>query len=114
MLTHQQIADHLRLERSTVSRLVDRLDIDYPKFGRVIDTPFVAIELSELEPGHDDGTGRVPPVGRMQARVIIDPLVEDADVQVRELSARVLQKVYGSTHEICGSDLDQYRCLGRD
>lgn len=29
MLTQQQIADHLDLERSSVSRLVDRLDIDY-------------------------------------------------------------------------------------
>ncbi|CAM2177671.1 MarR family transcriptional regulator [Burkholderia cepacia] len=29
MLTQQQIADHLDLERSTVSRLVDRLNIDY-------------------------------------------------------------------------------------
>lgn len=29
MLTQQQIAEHLDLERSTVSRLVDRLNIDY-------------------------------------------------------------------------------------
>ncbi|MDR8058774.1 helix-turn-helix domain-containing protein [Burkholderia cenocepacia] len=29
MLTQQHIADHLDLERSTVSRLVDRLNIDY-------------------------------------------------------------------------------------
>ncbi|WP_082721091.1 MarR family transcriptional regulator [Burkholderia sp. ABCPW 14] len=29
MLTQQQIAEHLDLERSTVSRLVERLDIDY-------------------------------------------------------------------------------------
>nr|WP_196482235.1 helix-turn-helix domain-containing protein [Burkholderia vietnamiensis] len=29
MLTQQQIADHLDLERSSVSRLVDRLNVDY-------------------------------------------------------------------------------------
>ena len=89
---------HDGIEAGLRERLPDLERIHaYPKIGKAIDTPFVAIELSELEPGHDDGTGRVPLVARMQARVIVDPLVEDADVQVRELSARVLQKVYGAT-----------------
>jgi len=89
---------HDGIEAGLRERLPDLERIHaYPKIGKPIDTPFVGIELSELEPGHDDGTGRVPLVTRMQARVIVDPLVEDADVHVRELSARVLQKVHGAT-----------------
>ncbi|WP_230944455.1 hypothetical protein [Burkholderia territorii] len=72
----------------------------YPKIGKAIDTPFIAIELSELEPGHDDGTGRVPLVGRLQARVIVDPIVPGAELLVRELSARVLQAVHGATWDL--------------
>ena len=55
----------------------------YPKIGKSIETPFIALELAELEPGQDDGTGRVPLIALMQARVIVDPLVADADLQVR-------------------------------
>lgn len=69
----------------------------YPKIGKAIETPFIAIELGELEPGHDDGTGAVPLVGRMQARVIVDPLVDGAELLVRELSARVLKAIHHET-----------------
>ncbi|WP_321846719.1 hypothetical protein [Burkholderia cepacia] len=89
---------HDGIEAGLRARLPDLERIHaYPKIGKSIETPFVAIELAELEPGHDDGTGRVPLIARMQARVIVDPLVEDAEVQVRELSARVLQTVHGAT-----------------
>ncbi|WP_412023261.1 hypothetical protein [Burkholderia cepacia] len=89
---------HDGIEAGLRARLLDLDRIHaYPKIGKSIETPFVAIELAELEPGHDDGTGRVPLVARMQARVIVDPLVPDAELQVRELSARVLQTVHGAT-----------------
>ncbi|KUZ33361.1 hypothetical protein WS52_18785 [Burkholderia territorii] len=86
----------------------------YPKIGKAIDTPFVAIELSELEPGHDDGTGRVPLVGRMQARVIVDPIVPGAELLVRELSARVLQAVHGATWELPVTPGRQVGSAGED
>ncbi|HIE5945994.1 TPA: hypothetical protein ACXN34_003978 [Burkholderia cepacia] len=96
------LANLKQLHDGIVAGLRERLpDLErihaYPKIGKSIDTPFIAIELTELEPGHDDGTGRVPLIARMQARVIVDPLVDDAEVQVRELSARVLQTVHGAT-----------------
>ena len=42
----------------------------YPKLGRKIPTPCVVIELSEMEPGHDPGTGQTSLIGRFQARAI--------------------------------------------
>ncbi|WP_257835023.1 hypothetical protein [Burkholderia glumae] len=72
----------------------------YPKVGKSIETPFVAIELAELEPGHDDGTGRGPLLARLQARVIVDPLTDGAELQVRELASRVLQAVHGATWDL--------------
>ncbi|RQT06949.1 hypothetical protein [Burkholderia contaminans] len=106
---------HDGIEAGLRERLPDLERIHaYPKIGKAIDTPFVAIELSELEPGHDDGTGRVPLVARMQARVIVDPLVEDADVQVRELSARVLQKVHGATWGLPVTPGKQVESAGED
>lgn len=86
----------------------------YPKIGKSIETPFIALELAELEPGQDDGTGRVPLIARMQARVIVDPLVADADLQVRELSARVLQAVHGATWELPVTPGKQIGSAGED
>ncbi len=42
-----------------------------------------------MEPGHDPSTGETALVVRMQARVVIDPNLADADMLVRELAARV-------------------------
>ncbi|WP_414451506.1 hypothetical protein AB4851_22445 [Burkholderia sp. 22PA0099] len=92
---------------------IDRIHA-YPKIGKAIETPFVAIELAELEPGEDDGTGRVPLIARMQARVIVDPLVPDAALQVRELSARVLLAVHGSTWDLAVTPGKQVGSAGED
>ncbi|WP_186120684.1 hypothetical protein [Burkholderia gladioli] len=89
---------HDAIEAGLRGRLagLDRV-LAYPEIGKSIETPLVAIELAELEPGHDDGTGHVPLIGRMQARIVVDPLVPGADILVRELSARVLRAVHGET-----------------
>ncbi|MBJ9716569.1 hypothetical protein I5747_36690, partial [Burkholderia gladioli] len=52
---------HDAIESGLRGRLagLDRV-LAYPEIGKSIETPLVAIELAELEPGHDDGTGRVP------------------------------------------------------
>jgi hypothetical protein len=72
----------------------------YPKLGKRIPTPCVVIELSEMEPGHDPGTGQTSLIGRFQARAIFDPLAEDADLGVRELAARIAMAVHGETWEV--------------
>ncbi|MCG9093990.1 hypothetical protein [Laribacter hongkongensis] len=61
----------------------------YPVVESRIRLPAILVELSEMEPGHDPGTGETALVVRMQARVVIDPNLTDADMLVRELAARV-------------------------
>ncbi|WP_240462200.1 hypothetical protein [Burkholderia sp. Nafp2/4-1b] len=92
---------HDAIEAGLRERLPDLARIHaYPKIGKSIDTPFIALELAELEPGQDDGTGRVPLIARMQARIVVDPLVDGAELQVRELAARVLAAVHGTTWDL--------------
>lgn len=106
---------HDGIEAGLRERLPDLERIHaYPKIGKSIETPFIAIELSELEPGHDDGTGRVPLIGRMQARVVVDPISPDAELLVRELSARVLQTVHGATWDLPVTPGKQVGSAGED
>ncbi|TKC83837.1 hypothetical protein FAZ69_22655 [Trinickia terrae] len=69
----------------------------YPRLGQKIETPLIAIELSEFEPGQDDGTGGVALIARMQARVVFDPIDEGAELAVREVAARVAMVVHANT-----------------
>ncbi|TCK43467.1 hypothetical protein B0G84_1803 [Paraburkholderia sp. BL8N3] len=72
----------------------------YPKLGRKIPTPCIVIELSEIEPGHDPGTGQTSLIGRFQARAIVDPLADGAELGVRELAARIAQAIHAQTWEL--------------
>ncbi|MFM0647241.1 hypothetical protein PQR14_23200 [Paraburkholderia bryophila] len=79
-------------------RLPDITPIDaYPRIGKRIPTPSIAVELSEMEPGHDPGTGQTSLIGRFQARAIVDPLERNADLAVRRLAARIACAVHGET-----------------
>ncbi|CAN7396409.1 hypothetical protein [Paraburkholderia terricola] len=69
----------------------------YPRIGRKIPTPSIAVEMSEMEPGHDPGTGQTSLIGRFQARAIFDPLGDHADLAVRELAARIACAVHAQT-----------------
>jgi hypothetical protein len=83
------------------AKIVDMEFIDaYPKLGRKIPTPCIVIELSEMEPGHDPGTGQTSLIGRFQARAIFDPLADGADLGVRELAARIAKAIHAETWEV--------------
>lgn len=71
----------------------------YPVIERRIHLPAVLVELAEMEPGDDPGTGETALKGRFQARAIIDPNLAGADMQVRELAARIAVAI---THETWG------------
>ena len=89
---------HEAMIRGLRSALPDVSPIDaYPRIGRKIPTPSIAIEMSEMEPGHDPGTGQTSLIGRFQARAIYDPLAPDADLAVRELAARIACAVHAQT-----------------
>lgn len=74
----------------------------YPDIQRTIELPAVLIELVELvelEPGDDPGTGETALIARLQARVIVDPTRTQAEMWVRELAAQVAVAI---THEQWG------------
>ena len=71
----------------------------YPVIRRSLRLPAVLVELAEMEPGDDPGTGETALVGRFQARAIIDPNQANADLLVRELAARIAVAI---THETWG------------
>lgn len=74
----------------------------YPVIRRRIVLPAVLVELSEMGPGRDPGTGETALVATFQARAIVDPNLPDADVQVRELAAHIAVAI---THETWGLDV---------
>lgn len=71
----------------------------YPVIQRRISLPAVLVELAEMEPGDDPGSGETALIGRFQARAVIDPTQSGADLQVRELAARIAVAI---THETWG------------
>lgn len=71
----------------------------YPAIQRTLALPAVLIELTELEPGDDPGTGETALVAHLQARVMVDPNRPQAALSVRELAAQVAVAL---THEQWG------------
>jgi len=81
----------------------------YPDLLRSIKAlPAVLIELSELEPGDDPGTGETALIGHFSARAIVDPNAVDAHMTVRELAARLAVAV---DHENWGLDIGLARLV---
>lgn len=74
----------------------------YPVIQRRIHLPAVLVELAEMEPGTDPGTGQTALIGRFQARAIVDPNQPGADLVVRELAARIAVAI---THETWGQEI---------
>lgn len=68
----------------------------YPDIQRTIELPAVLIELVELEPGDDPGTGETALRARLQAREIVDPTRNQAEMWVHELAAQIAVAI---THE---------------
>lgn len=91
-LLHDAIVKGLREALPTFERIEA-----YPKIGAQIRTPLIAVELSEMEPGHDDGTGCISLIARMQARIIVDPYGAEHELHVREIAARLALAVHMQT-----------------
>lgn len=69
----------------------------YPALNRVIPFPSVIIELTDMEPGDDPGSGETALIAHFQARIVIDPTTANAELKVRELAAHVAIAI---THEV--------------
>jgi hypothetical protein len=100
------VVDNLKILHDAIvkglrAKIADMAFIDaYPKLGGKIPTPCIVIELSEMEPGQDPGTGQTSLIGRFQARAIFDPLADQAELDVRELAARIAMAVHAKTWDV--------------
>ncbi|MEO4030019.1 hypothetical protein [Chromobacterium vaccinii] len=88
-----------RLQKTIEARLQEALSPAvvvelYPQLVDGMSLPRVALELDEFAPGIDAGSNQLALVATIQARVIIDPNEEDAELRIRQLAARVALEVY--------------------
>ncbi|MBJ7309214.1 hypothetical protein ACFOLJ_31020 [Rugamonas sp. CCM 8940] len=63
--------------------------LHYPPSESALALPAVLVELAELRPGRDPGTGESALIGRFVARLIVDAAGAKAALALRELAARL-------------------------
>ncbi|PHV04995.1 hypothetical protein CSQ96_22610 [Janthinobacterium sp. BJB412] len=63
--------------------------LHYPPSEAALALPAVLVELAELRPGRDPGTGQSALVGRFVARLVVDAAGAKAALALRELAARL-------------------------
>jgi len=80
----------------------------YPVIQRRINIPAVLVELSEIDAGADPGTNETALIGHFQARAIVDPVLPDSYMQVRELAACIAVAI---THETWGLEIGVSKLL---
>lgn len=61
----------------------------FPQIGKRIRLPALLIDIDQLEPGEDPGTGELAMKASIQAYIVVDPVVGNAQALVKELAARV-------------------------
>ena len=89
---HSALREHLR------AALPDIGTIDcYPEIGESISLPAVLFELATFAPGTDPGTGQLGLQLDFEFRVLVDPLMPNADVEVTIIAARVALALHHQT-----------------
>lgn len=61
----------------------------FPDIGRRIKLPAILIDIDQLEPDDDPGTGELALQATIQAFVVVDPTAGNAQALVKDLAARV-------------------------
>ena len=69
----------------------------YPPAGAALALPAVLVELAQLAPARDPGSGEMGLLARFQARVICDAAASGAALQVRGLAARLALAIHHET-----------------
>lgn len=62
----------------------------WPNIKNHIPLPAVFLEMSEIEPGVDIGTGETTMVCKFEARIIVDPIPDDHHRQVVQLATQLI------------------------
>ena len=66
----------------------------YPSMRKAIPAPAVLIELSRIEPGDDPGTGELAVIVTIEARIVIDNHVAQAELHIQNLAAQLSRFVH--------------------
>lgn len=69
----------------------------YPASGAALALPAVLIELAQLAPARDPGSGEMGLLARFQARIVCDAAAAGAALQVRGLAARLALAIHHET-----------------
>lgn len=69
----------------------------YPAAGAALALPAVLVELAQLAPARDPGSGEMGLLARFQARIICDAAASGAALQVRGLAARLALAIHHET-----------------
>lgn len=81
---------HLAICAGLRGKLGSALTIDvYPANLASITPPAVYLDLNKIEPGTDPRTGETALVGHFLARIVIDPMQANSELQLRELAAAI-------------------------
>ena len=72
---------------------VQRCDL-YPSIRKAIQAPAVFIELSNIEPGQDPGTGELAIIVNVEARVVMDSTIDKAELHIQNLAAALATLVH--------------------
>lgn len=71
----------------------------FPQIGKRIRLPAILIDIDQLDPDNDPGTGELALKASVQAYIVVDPAVGNPLALVKELAARV---AVAGTHENWG------------
>lgn len=82
---YQAIEQHLQQHLPGVQTVAA-----WPNIENHIPLPAVFLEMSEIEPGVDIGTGETTMVCKFEARIIVDPLQSDHHRQVVQLATQLI------------------------
>lgn len=74
----------------------------YPNIERSIKIPAVIIELSELEQAQDNGDDTTTLNAIFEARVILSPTQQNANLMLRELTLKVIKTLHYQTWDLSG------------
>ena len=89
---HSALGEHLRAALPDIGTIEC-----YPDIGAAVDLPAVIFELSTFAPGIDPGTGQLGLQLDFEFRVLVDPLMQNADVEVTIIAARIALALHHQT-----------------
>ena len=88
---------HRAIETRLASRLPEISITSYPDLSGYVTLPLLVLELAEFDLGDDPGTGELALIAQFDARLVLDPTQHDAELNMRQLAARIAAEIHFQT-----------------